>query len=112
MKIVNRGETMRTEQDIRGIRRKRIGAREGIDPEALRLDQSVSRRELVRLYSPDATPEMVDFTLQRLPARRFSLAWEAYERRARKTQRMPPATFITRLKAATRAFEGIGGGIR
>jgi hypothetical protein len=108
MKIVNRGETMRTEQNIEGIRSQEAGgAREFINPEALRLDQSVSRRDLVRLYSPDAAPEMADFTLQRLPPRHFSLEWEASERKARQTQRMPPATFVARLKAS---LSGEGGG--
>ena len=101
---------MRTEEVIKRIRRQeRGGARERIDPEALWLDQSVPPEQLVRLDPLDITPEMVDEAeqpelgdsiLQRLPARRFSLAREACERKTLQTHRMPPAAFVARLKAA------------
>ena len=61
MKIVNRGETMRTELNERKIRVQveRATARKSIDPEELWLDQDIAPEELIALDPLDITDEMV-----------------------------------------------------
>ena len=90
MKIVRRGETMRTELNPRRIRVQveRAAARKDIDPEELWLDQDIAPEELIRLDPLDIDHEMVeqaeqperaDPLLLDIPAREFSLRQEALE---------------------------------
>lgn len=111
MKIVIRGETMRTEQRTKKIRVQVIGAaREAIDPEALWLDQDIAPEELITRDPLDITPEMMDeaeqpelgdFSLVHLPARGFNLRTEALEMKLHRRQtvdsREPVEAFIARL---------------
>ena len=89
MKIVNRGETMKTELNERQIRVQveRATARKSIDPEELWLDQDIAPEELIELDPLDITcemvmlaerPELADPILRELrPPRRFSIRKEA-----------------------------------
>jgi len=62
MKIVQRGETMRTELNPRRIRVQveRAAAQKDIDPEELWLDQDIAPEELIRLDPLDIDYDMVE----------------------------------------------------
>ncbi len=102
---------MRTEPRNKKIRVQVVSAaQETIDPEALWLDQDIAPEELIARDPLDITPEMMDeaeqpelgdFSLQHLPARRFSLRVEAVEMKLHRLltadSREPLEAFIARL---------------